>query len=299
MTSSRSPRVTIGVPAYNAERYLALSLDSLLGQTYRDIEIVVCDNASTDGTEVIARRYAERDARVRYVRNPENIGAGRNFIRCVEVARGEFFRWQSADDLSAPTFVQRCVEVLDAHPDVIQAYPRCTLIDECGAELEQYAEKIQALADSPRERYLHVMHHLALVNALYGVMRTDALRRTAVHGAYLGADLVVQAEIALYGKLWEIPEYLFLRRMHAQAHSAMTPEQKQAFYNPAAGRRSTLTRWRHLGERLRSVARSPLSRWEKMRLGATLLRSALASRDELAREMQTAALDRWRRGPRA
>ena len=219
--------------------------------------------------------------------------------RCVEVARGEFFRWQSADDLSAPTFVQRCVEVLDAHPDVIQAYPRCTLIDECGAELEQYAEKIQALADSPRERYLHVMQHLALVNALYGVMRTDALRRTAVHGAYLGADLVVQAEIALYGKLWEIPEYLFLRRMHAQAHSAMTPEQKQAFYNPAAGRRSTLTRWRHLGERLRSVARSPLSRWEKMRLGATLLRSALASRDELAREMQTAALDRWRRGPRA
>lgn len=278
------PRVTIGVPAYNAQRYLALALDSVLAQTYADIEILVVDNASTDSTPDIVQRYAERDPRIRYVRNPENIGAGRNFKRCVELARTEYFRWQSADDLSAPTFVERCVAVLDREPDVIQAYPRTILIDDNGAELSKYDDPIQTLSDSPRERYLHVMNNLGLVNAYYGVMRTELLRKTGVHGAYLGADLIVQAEIALYGKIREIPEYLYFRRMHAEAHSAMTLGQAHAFYNPKKPRRREMTLWRQLGERLRSVARSPIPLSDKVRLSATLLRGAIATRDRLMAE---------------
>jgi glycosyltransferase involved in cell wall biosynthesis len=287
MSSSVSPaRVTIGVPAYNAERYLALTLDSLLAQTYTAIEIVICDNASTDGTAEIVRQYAARDTRIRYVRNPRNIGAARNFIRCVEETRTELFRWQSADDLSAPTFIERCVAVLDARPDVVQAYPRCVLIDENGCELEKYVEKIEALSDSPRVRYLHVMHNIGLVNAFYGVIRTNALRRTAIHGAYLGADLIVQAEIALYGKIFEVPEYLFFRRMHRHAHSAMSMDEKLAFYNPTSPPIATFTRWRQFRERLRSVARSPLGVAEKCRLAGAITRDATSSRDQLMVELQ-------------
>lgn len=285
MPSSRVPRVTIGVPAYNAERFLPVALESLLGQTYGDIEIIVVDNASTDSTGEIVRTFAQRDARIRYVRNPENIGAGRNFIRCVELTRTELFRWQSADDYSAPTFVERCVDVLDAHPEVIQAYPRAVLIDENGVELERYDEKIATLADSPRERYLHVMRNIGLVNALYGVMRTDLLRRTAVHGAYLGADVVVQEEIALYGKIREIPEFLYFRRMHAAAHSAMSVAEKNVFFNPGTPRRRELTHWRQLRERLASVRRSPLPGGEKARLAGTILRSGISGRDHLVREL--------------
>jgi len=204
------PRVTIGVPVYNGERFLSEALGSLIDQTYDDIEILVVDNASTDSTENVAREFAARDSRVRYVRNVQNIGAGRNFIRCVQLARSEFFRWQSADDYSDRTFVERCVEVLDAHDDVIQVYPRTILIDEHGNELDRYDDGIATLADSPRDRYLHVMRNLRLVNAFYGVMRTELLRKTAIHGAYTGADLIVQAEIALYGKIWEVPGVLVL-----------------------------------------------------------------------------------------
>ena len=285
MSSSHVPRVTIGVPAYNAARFLAVALDSLVSQTYADLEIIVVDNASTDATGDIVRDFAARDPRIRYVRNPQNIGAGRNFIRCVELTRTELFRWQSADDYSAPTFVERCVAVLDAHPDVAQAYPRAVLVDENGVELERYDEKISTLADSPRERYLHVMRSIALVNALYGVMRTDLLRRTAIHGAYLGADVVVQEEIALYGKIWEIPEYLYFRRMHAAAHSAMSVAEKNTFFNPGKPGRRELTAWRQLRERLGSVWRSPLSMGDKSRLAATLLRSGISARDTLAREL--------------
>jgi glycosyltransferase involved in cell wall biosynthesis len=295
MSSPRPPRVSIGVPAYNAQRYLPQALDSLLAQTYSDIEIIVCDNASSDGTEVIAREYAARDRRIRYVRNPENIGAGRNFARCVELARGELFRWASADDLSAPTFVERCVEALDARPDVMQAYPRTILIDDNGAELERCGDDIQTLADSPRQRYLHVMRSLRLVNAFYGVMRTALLRRTGMHGPYIGADLVVQAEIALYGKIYEVPEYLFFRRMHAEAHSAMTVAQAQTFYTPGTRRHAAFWKWRQLAERLLSVLRGPITLRDKALLCATLLRDAIASRDQLLSELWAVLRARWSR----
>jgi glycosyltransferase involved in cell wall biosynthesis len=293
MKSSRTPRVTIGVPAYNAERYVALALESLVNQTYDDIEILVCDNASTDSTGDIARAFANRDPRIRYVRNNENIGAGRNFMRCVELTRSELFRWQAADDLSAPTFVERCVEVLDARPDVIQAYPRTILIDANGAELEKYNERIQTLADSPRQRYLHVMRNIGLVNSSFGVMRTNLLRRTSMLGTYQGADVVWQAEMALYGKLYEIPGYLHFRRMHADAHSAMTFAQGYAFYNPSNPHGHELRIWRQSYDRVKSVLRSPLPAGERIRLTASIARDAIASRDTLMTELLTSLRHRW------
>ena len=72
------PTVSLGLPVYNGENYLAATLDALLAQTYRDFELIICDNASTDGTEAIGRRYAAADRRVRYHRNAENIGASAN-----------------------------------------------------------------------------------------------------------------------------------------------------------------------------------------------------------------------------
>jgi glycosyltransferase involved in cell wall biosynthesis len=69
------PRLSIGLPVYNGEEYLAESLDALLGQTYEDFELVISDNASTDGTQELCRKYAARDSRIRYLRLPRNIGA--------------------------------------------------------------------------------------------------------------------------------------------------------------------------------------------------------------------------------
>src|SRR6185436_6923974 len=107
------PRVSIGVPVYNGERYLAATLDSLLAQTFDNFEIIVSDNASSDRTAQLALEYAERDSRVRYTRNPRNLGAGANYRRAFQLSRGQYFRWSAADDISAPESLARCVEVLD------------------------------------------------------------------------------------------------------------------------------------------------------------------------------------------
>src|SRR4051812_43091384 len=100
------PTLSIGIPVYNGARYLRMTLDSLLAQTYRDFEIIISDNASTDDTELICRAYAARDPRVRYHRAPVNLGAPANYRRAFDLSTGDYFKWQNADDIIAPTFVE-------------------------------------------------------------------------------------------------------------------------------------------------------------------------------------------------
>ena len=112
MADSRGiPRVSIGLPVYNGERYLRESIDSILAQTFQDFELVVCDNASTDETARICEEYAERDPRVRYFRNARNIGGINNANLTFERSRGDLFRWAAHDDVCAPVLLERCVQV--------------------------------------------------------------------------------------------------------------------------------------------------------------------------------------------
>jgi len=296
-TTSR-PLVGIGVPVYNGERYLADALEALISQTYPELDIVVCDNASTDASVEIAQEFARRDPRVRVVVNPENIGAARNYRRSFELSRGDYFRWATADDLSAPEYVERCMDVLLERPDVVQAYPRTRLIDAQGNAIEDYDDGLHAVAERPSARYRQVTRRLRLVNALYGVIRSDALRRTAMLGTYIGSDMPLMAEIALYGKIWEVPEILFFRRMHASAQSAQDVLGQQRHYNPRATRAFSFRHWRHLAERQRAVLRSPISLGEKLATCGFLLRDSIRTRDEFARELKE-GLRIWSAGRRA
>ena len=96
------PRVSIGLPVCNGEEYPSARIGSLLQQDFEDFEIVVSDNASTDGTAEICMKYAEKDKRLRYYRNDSNIGAGPNYRRVFELSRGEFFKWCAHDDIRKP-----------------------------------------------------------------------------------------------------------------------------------------------------------------------------------------------------
>ena len=110
------PVVSIGMPVYNAERYLARAVDSLLKQDYADFELILSDNASTDGTWTLCREYAERDKRVRIYQNERNRGAVENFKRVCDAARGDYFMWAAADDYWLPGFVSALVKALEADP---------------------------------------------------------------------------------------------------------------------------------------------------------------------------------------
>src|SRR5579871_3942080 len=112
-------RVSIGLPVHNGERYLREAIDSLLAQTYRDFELIISDNGSTDGTEAICRAYAAADPRIRYYREEQNRGCAWNWNRVFALARGEIFKWAAHDDVCAPRLVERCLEALDRCPEAV------------------------------------------------------------------------------------------------------------------------------------------------------------------------------------
>ena len=210
-----SPRVSIGMPLYNSQRYLSEAFDSLLSQDYKDVEIVVSDNASTDRTWEICQRYARADGRVRLHRNEVNMGAAHNYNRTVTLARGEMFKWAAYDDICAPTLVRRCVEALDeAGPSAVLAYPRTILIDDDGAELGLYRDGVNLRSRRPYLRVATLAGNLSLCNAVMGVIRTNALRRTGLIRPQISSDVTLLAELATLGEFCEVEEDLFFRRIH-------------------------------------------------------------------------------------
>jgi glycosyltransferase involved in cell wall biosynthesis len=243
------PRVSIGVPVYNGEKYLAETLDSLLAQSLEDFEIVISDNASTDRTSEICRSYQAKDPRIRYSRNARNIGAAPNFNRAFELARAPLFHGGACDDLYDPRFLERCVDVLDRDPGVVLSHSRTKLIGEKGEPLVFDAERncyIDSYGDfrgtsgdvmrpqplhigeaaSPAKRFREVLWLMGWSLPLCGVIRTAALRRTALYRSYSGADKVLLAELVLQGRFHELGDELFAKRMHRECTHYMTTRER-------------------------------------------------------------------------
>src|SRR4051812_22803251 len=198
----RAPRVSIGVPVYNGERFIRATVDSILAQTYTDFELIICDNCSTDGTQAICREYAARDPRVRYFRNEKNLGPAPNYNRCFEHARGELFKWNAADDVIAPDFVKKCVELLDADPSVVSAYARTTLIDNEGKVIRHYDHDLDLDHPSPVVRFarmVFVNHRKHNAHEFWGVTRAGALRKTTMKGSFPSADRILMSWWTLLG----------------------------------------------------------------------------------------------------
>ena len=152
---STAPKLSIGLPVYNGEKYVAESLEALLGQSFTDFELIISDNASTDSTGDICRRYEKQDSRVRYFRQPRNIGLAPNHNFVVEQARGELFKWASNDDLYTRDLLERCIDVLDKYPDVVLAHSWTAKVDDSGTltkALEYQLDTACATAAAPSAR---------------------------------------------------------------------------------------------------------------------------------------------------
>ena len=210
------PLVSVGMPVFNGANYIAQAIDCVLAQTLVDLELIICDNASTDGTEAICRHYAARDRRVRYLRNPRNIGAGPNFDRCFHLARGTYFQWAAHDDMRAPDYLARAVAALDAHPEAVLCIAGIVEIGADGGELRRYATDLDAMAAAdPAQRFGCLIHAHHQCEDFFGVYRRAALNGSGLIGTFSGSDRVLLAEMALRGPWVRLPEHLFLHREHA------------------------------------------------------------------------------------
>jgi glycosyltransferase involved in cell wall biosynthesis len=298
---SNPPRVSVGLPVYNGDRFLSEAIESLLAQTFHDYEIIISDNGSTDCTEEICRSYAERDDRIRYYRNKENRGATYNYVRVFKLSRGGYFKWATHDDLHAPQFLEKCVEVLDRDPSVCLCYPRAVKINDERQTVGTFSYGVDTQRPQliwPQERLRAILWLNIGAPAIYGVIRSDVLRKTAGFGGTHAADQVLIAELALYGRLHEIPEALFIHREHSHrsVHENPSHHDMVVWANPATAGRITFPVWKVLGEYLSAIYRAPLSPLERLQCYPHLLRWTLYSRREMLDEIGLAAM-RFISGP--
>jgi len=261
------PRLTVGLPVYNGAEFIAMAIDSILAQTYRDFELVISDNASTDDTEAICRTYVETDKRVCYTRNETNIGAAPNYNRLLEASQSKYFKWAAHDDVLAPEYLARCVEVLDNRPSVVVCHTETIYINENGATCGAFDDRLDLCSVKPHERYRdYLFRPYPKCNAIFGVIRTEALRRTPLFGCYLSSDRVLLGELALRGEIYRVPEPLFLRREHPHQAWKVNPtrELQEAWFDPRRKGKITFPAWRLLLEHTRAVMRVPMRRSERL-----------------------------------
>jgi hypothetical protein len=222
-----SPLVSVGMPVFNGERYVSLAIESILGQTHRNLELLVSDNASSDATESIVREYQRRDGRVRYLRSPVNRGGVWNRNRLVGQASGQYFMWADHDDVRHPEYVARCLEVLAGRPDVVLCYSATRDIDEEGCPLPR--EEIRLRLDSPdaRQRFGDVVALEHLCEPCFGLMQASLVKEIGGIGNYADSDRVFLAKLSLRGRGVRLPEELFFRRAHAGQSTRLYPSRQQ------------------------------------------------------------------------
>lgn len=284
--SSSPPAISIGLPVYNGARFLPQTLDSLLGQSFSDIELIISDNASADNTQRICTEYAMRDSRVRYVRQDVNIGAMRNWNFVAKQARGKYFKWSSASDYCSPDMLTQCFAKMEADPRVILCYGRTCLVEEDTRKLTEYAYDIELMEGSPYERFSKLRLTLKLNNAYCGLVRTDALLSTRLNRLYPGGDMVLMAELALMGRFLLLPEILLYRRVGQETSSnRLSPAEEIVWLDPlrTSGIKSPLLLL-HLGF-IRVALRAPISFSEKVKTLRFTLRDMAWAREKIYFEL--------------
>ncbi len=219
------------MPVYNGSDYVGSALEAVLAQTYTDFEVVICDNASTDNTQEICEAFAARDSRIKYIRNPENLGASPNFNKTFHESSGDYFAWHAHDDFLEPTWLERCVEALDRDPDVVLSYTRLNMLDMDGNRLtydvlkNEYEDRFgnrfmgedgAHIAEQKRadKRFRDVLFNVCWCLQVFGLYRRSFLEPSALQRSYYGGDKVLLAEAAIEGKWFEVQERLFNKRVH-------------------------------------------------------------------------------------
>jgi glycosyltransferase involved in cell wall biosynthesis len=290
-----TPFVSIGIPVYNGEAFLARALDTLLAQTVDDFEIVISDNGSTDSSPAMLREYEAADKRIRVEYHDQNRGAAWNYNRVLEIAnpKAKYFKWVACDDEHDPTYLAATTELMEADPGLSLTHSRTRDIDEHNNELKVWDDEVMGLdSESPATR----IHDLVTTNyecfQAFGLIRSDVAHQTQGLGRFSDADRVLIVEIALRGRMQNSPEVLFSRRQHSQRSMVVyaSARERHAWFDPKLADKIALPYWRLGLEFSRAIRRAPLSAAERRECLAELGSFAVAHRSYLARNVARAGI---------
>lgn len=262
------PALTIGLPVYNGARYLDGALASLSAQTGPDIEILVSDNASTDETPEIIRRWAARDPRIRVHRQPENIGALPNFLWTLHHAAAPLFMFAAHDDFWSPNYARALKSALDARPGAKLSVGRLVTFIQEGHEDIVRPALGQALPDGRAEQVTGLLER-AQSAWFYGLFDRaaliSALRETAGYRHTWACDFTILLPFLLSGAVTGSEEATYYKRV--------TPLSDER-YRPKTAKDQIILTFDFWREGLRALKAAPLSLKEKAQVLPAVLRYA-------------------------
>lgn len=286
-----APRITVGLPVYNGQKYLEAAIESHLAQSFGDFELVISDNGSTDATGEICGRYAQLDARVKYLKSPINRGILWNHRRVLEPVDPStpYFRWAGADDILEPGLLAAMVEVLDTRPEIEAVMPATKNIDEEGTVIRTMERSLNLESPDVFERARQILLANYQHVIAYGLLRAPSLRRMRTGPHYIGWDPVFIWELALRGQVFQLVEPALLRRFHQGSISRVkTVKEMRKWVEPGTSAGMNFPHWAWAYERTRSLLATPMNLGEKLRITMFLMRTTLWQRQQLARDITQA-----------
>ncbi len=211
------PLVSIGVPVFNEARYIADSLRSILDQDYPNIEIIISDNASTDGTSDICRQLAGRDSRVSFHVASKNLGSAENFGKVLELANGRYFMWASGHDLWSSNLISEGVRLLESCPEYIIAFGSSNWIDADGAEMSKFSGWTDTRGMDSVSRFYSV--YWGNMHPILGLIRADILKRAYRKVDVVGGDLILLLGLVLQGHFVHATSAHWTRRQQRETET--------------------------------------------------------------------------------
>ena len=201
------PKVSIGMPVYNGELFIREALDSLLVQTFTDFELIISDNGSTDATEAICKDYAEKDVRIRYIRQPENRGPTANFQFVLDKSVGEYFMWCAVDDKRDQTFLEQSIEILDNSLDCVSVLSHYEIFDINNGNIIEKNTPSSIGLNSPFLRIKRSIEDL-VPSLIYGIHRKSVIVDLPLD-PFDWSDVLFVSRLVSKGKYFIIPKVLY------------------------------------------------------------------------------------------
>ena len=286
---SGDPKISLALPVFNGERYLAAALESILNQTFADFELVISDNASTDRTPEIIERYAKLDDRIRVIRQAQTVGAATNFNLLFAEAKADVFKWCAHDDLLEPEYLDEAYRALQESPDSVLCHTQTVIRDLDRGSDEIFIPQFTMPADDCVTRLREMLIHGSRCYEVFGLIRRVALAQTDLIGEYRGGDNVLLCRLALLGQVLIVPKPLFILGRH-QAQSTVMVGDSQAYHSWFTGRvqKVSFPDWVLVAEYWRSTKGLDLSPVERFGCYRELLMETYRRRAGLRQNLRVA-----------
>ena len=221
------PKVTIGLPVYNGEKFLRRRIDSVLSQSFKNFEFIISDNASSDSTQAICEEYAKKDSRIRYIRQEKNSGPNWNFNFVIKEAKSEYFAWVAADDVILPEFLEMNIRVLESAKNVVGSISKVKLYDlpadpnsnSIDIAFDNFRNKLVStfrpsdahVITGSYEQKVRFLFKKSAYQVMYGLCRADKLLKSIVDESYVGHDIAIVLNLLKHGDIHMLDEVLLYR----------------------------------------------------------------------------------------